>query len=160
MEQKNNEGLSRFETALQEFITREYSKYIALKPGQKLVCNLSIREESPVVISSPRLTPTDINSERRLRKLHKLTDAEWHHVLSINFPNRLRKILEEIKVANRDTVPISAIPSMNGPENSTAINNYFRVGNLPYRLVILRRHGSVWPRWRGGDIATHIIPGM
>lgn len=73
-------------------------------------------------------------SERCFRKPRKFTSEEWSAIFDQDWPARLRRLLEEIREADKAEIPTSELVSFNSLPDHSMINLILRRANLPYRL--------------------------
>ncbi len=127
MKQKN---LTNFRAAVQDFIIRRHRKFITLKPGQKIHCELRIVGSSYVKVRGMRAI-----KERGKSEEYRFSRKDWRKISKVEFPWRLRALLIELEQSARQKVLTSALTNHKGSDqDSVMINRFLRISKLPFRV--------------------------
>ncbi len=146
--------MKELQEVVQSFVTQEYQKYVALKPGQRIVCDLHIINDSPVVVNSIKQLPFGCR-ERNRSKRQIFTTEVWDKILALQFTDKLRILLQEIKHTGREEVSVRLLPNGISYGDSSRINAQLRTASLPYRIYL--RRGFRNPSWKHGYVVTGIV---
>jgi hypothetical protein len=149
-------GLKDLMQAVKKFVEDEYPNHLVLAPNETIDCAIQVLvgPEIPRVTISAESVTKKTKAVWRHRKEATFFEAEWIKILEIEWPKRIKGILNHMRHQGGRSWKTKSIPNMHEhPQTLTTINHELKFAHLPYRFYNIDTENF----WDTGNTETFTV---